>query len=118
MITIEIAKLLSENGYDKKSFAVYAKDFYGEYQLEKLINIFFDDPYDTVYMTPTYLDVEEWFLENGYYLHSYYLTDECKFGCDIYDLKSNLLYCSILHNRKQNAIDNAITEAIKILRND
>ena len=126
MVTLDIAKLLYENAYNKKSFACYAKDFFGKYQLIQTNDNLYIDPYEIIYMAPTHLEVEDWLLERGVYIQVYLLENNIDFSyiifCDMdrieYDNVCNCLSPNIKFNTKREATEDAIKESLKILQNE
>ena len=65
---------------------------------------------------PTYQQTIAWLFEKQCHLHDYWLSDERKWGCDLYSRKGDLIYkADKLFENIEDAWDIAIAESLKML---
>jgi len=112
----ELSLLAKEKGFDEGCLGLYYKD--NIFSLTKCES--HNQYYGQECSTPLYSQLVDWFFYKGYYLHTYFISEANKFGCDVYDLKDQLKFSPFLDKKplcvtKQEAIEQALFETFKLI---
>lgn len=124
-VSTEIAILAKEKEFDEPCLMFFHKNRGLDIELVKTKKVTNSGLYSTInhdWITlPLYQQLIQWLFKKGYYLHDYYLSDEKKFGCDVYDLNGGLLFSDFArdvggkYNTIEESWDTAIKEALNFI---